>query len=339
MELSPSALSQESAQCRCSWPRLPSTDPLAQGIEQQLMQILADNHTSCMALAGALATAPNHAPTLPKNNAHTLTPTNTYVPRIIDTFLFFDELSMLRLRYEMTRDVVDLYVLIEAKQTFTGKPKPLHFREGNHILPSGLLNRTIAVAIDLPYNPSVGNGSAWDNEAYQRDAFLKVLTEHVKPDPRDIILHSDLDEIFRSSTLMAAARTLSLGPPADQHVLHLGMLFFYYNLSCVIEAKMWMQPFAVRYDVLMRYLADRGSGTGLINHLRVERTIYIFRDLFSRGGWHLSYFKSLPKIFEKLDSFSHSEVNTEVVRREAAKRIHSGLSAVQHDRDQILFCR
>eukprot|EP01042_Synura_sphagnicola_P005232 gene5232-6675_t len=317
MELSPSALSQESAQCRCSWPRLPSTNPLAQGIEKQLMQILADNHTACMALAGALATAPNHAPTLPKNNAHTLIPTNTYVPRIIDTFLFFDELSMLRLRYEMTRDVVDLYVLIEAKQTFTGKPKPLHFREGNHILPSGLLNRTIAVAIDLPFNPSVGNGSAWDNEAYQRDAFLKVLTEHVKPDPRDIILHSDLDEIFRSSTLMAAARTLSLGPPAS---------------------KMWMQPFAVRYDVLMRSLADRGSGTGLINHLRVERTIYIFRNLFSRGGWHLSYFKSLPKIFEKLDAFSHSEVNTEVVRREAAKRIHSGLSAVHHDKDQLLFC-
>ena len=256
---------------------------------------------------------------------------------------------MLRLRYEMLRDVVDVFVLVEARQTFTGQPKPLHFQEGSDQLPRDLLARTVAVSVDLPFNPSLGQGSTWDNEAYQRHATLLAVTERLQPDPRDIILHSDLDEIYRPSALKAVVRALSDGHqphlPAETLVLRFGMTLFYYNLSCILDPnRLWTKPYGATYATLVRLSAgitgEQGTvWPGLVNYVRVNLEVHLLRDVVWLGGWHLSYFKSLRKIFEKLEAFSHSEVNTEAVRREAASRIERGLSLVHHDKDQELYCR
>ena len=48
---------------------------------------------------------------------------------IYDCFTFFNELELLELRLNELADVVDKFVLVEATQTHTNKPKPLHYLE------------------------------------------------------------------------------------------------------------------------------------------------------------------------------------------------------------------
>ena len=48
---------------------------------------------------------------------------------LIDAFTFYNELDLLEIRLHELRGVADAFVLVEAGETFSGKPKPLVFRE------------------------------------------------------------------------------------------------------------------------------------------------------------------------------------------------------------------
>ena len=262
---------------------------------------------------------------------------STYRPKVIDAFIFYDELSMLRLRYEMLRDVVDLFVLIEATHTFTGRPKLLHYELNKHLLPLELTQRTLSVTVQPPYIPATSREEAFQNEYFQRNYLSKLLEEHMELDHRDIVLVSDLDEIFRPSTVHAIVQTYSLGPPASNQPLHIGMLFFYYNLSCVIEKRPWIHPYAITYGALYNTYKNT-NWTRAIEILRSEVMIYPVLNLIRRGGWHLSYFKSLSKILDKLDAFAHTEMNTKEIRNNLTQNILNGKSAVQPDHNSA-YCR
>lgn len=106
---------------------------------------------------------------------------------IYDCFSFFNELDLLEIRMNVLKDIVDRFVLVEARQTHTGKPKPLYY-EANKTRYAKFHDRIIHVVIDeFPKEYD-----AWRNENCQRNAIMRGLTA-AKPD--DKILISDLDEI------------------------------------------------------------------------------------------------------------------------------------------------
>ena len=51
------------------------------------------------------------------------------IPKIIDCFIFYNELDMLEYRLSILYDVVDYFVICEASRTFVGKPKPYFYNE------------------------------------------------------------------------------------------------------------------------------------------------------------------------------------------------------------------
>ena len=53
--------------------------------------------------------------------------------KIFDTFIFFNELDLLTLRFNALDDVVDKFVLVESTKTFQGKNKPLFFNENKKV--------------------------------------------------------------------------------------------------------------------------------------------------------------------------------------------------------------
>ena len=53
--------------------------------------------------------------------------------KIVDCFIFYNELDLLNYRLNVLNDVVDCFVLVEATRTFTGKQKPLHYAENKHL--------------------------------------------------------------------------------------------------------------------------------------------------------------------------------------------------------------
>jgi len=108
--------------------------------------------------------------------------------RIFDTFLFDNELSVLEHRLAETSDLVDVYVLVEAGETFRGEAKRLAFAESG--------DRFAAYAsqirhVRLPLLGSVQT-DPWTREKNQRDAVRFALSDAAAD---DIILILDADEI------------------------------------------------------------------------------------------------------------------------------------------------
>jgi predicted O-methyltransferase YrrM len=144
-------------------------------------------------------------------------PIDLHKRRIIDCFLFNNEIDMLKLRLEELKDVVDIFVLVESKYTFSGKDKPLYFelvkdefRNYNiqHIILSGL--------------PS---DNAWSNEAFQRNAPLEYLRNNMSAN--DVALLCDLDEIPNPIAIQAIRNNTVTAP------VYLQMDFYYYNFNWI----------------------------------------------------------------------------------------------------------
>jgi len=51
--------------------------------------------------------------------------------KIIDAFLFFQELDLLEIRLSYLSPYVDRFVIVEACQTFSGNPKPFVFENNS----------------------------------------------------------------------------------------------------------------------------------------------------------------------------------------------------------------
>lgn len=106
---------------------------------------------------------------------------------IYDCFPFFNELDLLEIRLNVLKDVVDKFVLVEAGETHTGKPKPFYFQDNRGRF-AAFADRIIYLKIDkFP-----AGHDAWWNENFQRNAIINGLTA-AKSD--DVIMISDLDEI------------------------------------------------------------------------------------------------------------------------------------------------
>ena len=107
---------------------------------------------------------------------------------IYDCFSFFNELDLLEIRLNVLKDVVDRFVLVEAGETHTGRPKPFYFEENRGRF-AAFVDRINYVKIDR--FPDCCK-TAWARENWQRNAIAKGLVECSDDDS---ILISDLDEI------------------------------------------------------------------------------------------------------------------------------------------------
>ena len=120
-----------------------------------------------------------------------------YKPLVFDTFMINDELALLQLRLEFLKeDVVDAHIIVESKQTFTGKSKPLHYLQNSHLF-EAYKHRIIHVALDNLYIHNVTTSfEVWQNEYYSRNIIANVLeSDNVMANENDIILLNDVDEI------------------------------------------------------------------------------------------------------------------------------------------------
>jgi beta-1,4-mannosyl-glycoprotein beta-1,4-N-acetylglucosaminyltransferase len=215
-------------------------------------------------------------------------------PKVIDIFPFYNELDMLEYRLSVLKDVVDLFVIIEAKQTFTGNPKPLFFQE-NCSRFSEHLSKVVSVPCELPYKAPTIDISAnqqWQNEMYQRNLIAPIL-ESLNLEPDDLFMILDVDEIPDPDILKKIKK--------GEIKVHFNILeqdFYNFNLNTKYTHK-WKHPKIVRYDILIH-------GKISPHNLRQEQFVPCIP-----GGWHLSYFGDEQFIQNKLLNFSHQEYNEE----------------------------
>lgn len=196
--------------------------------------------------------------------------------RIFDAFTYFNEKEILDLRLHHLYDKVDYFVIVEGDHTFSGKPIPSML--GNVEWAEKKIRHYI---VSLDANPI----TRWANEATQRDGLIKGLYD-AKPD--DIILQGCVDEIPRLEVF---------DNPLDLTMLELDNFYYYLNGKDFGDSAKYPCPVLTRFKNIKNGLHDLWS----------KRYDY---PLTHNAGWHFSYTGGVETIIKKLESASHSEIDT-----------------------------
>jgi beta-1,4-mannosyl-glycoprotein beta-1,4-N-acetylglucosaminyltransferase len=223
--------------------------------------------------------------------------------KVIDSFMFYNEFDMLKLRLNYLNDVVDHFIICESNYTFSGKPKPYYLDEILNEFPKDIVSKIVRVKFEpdtsqfnFPeevefFDPKNDN---WIFENQQRDYISKNLLNF---SPDDIFMISDTDEIPSKEII----NNLSSGDLISNFKYVLRFDWFWYNF--ITKQHSTMPGTAL---TTIKYAIEKGS-----NGIRYERNHY---DFIENGGWHFSYFGDVNFIQNKIKMFSHQEYNKEQYR-------------------------
>jgi beta-1,4-mannosyl-glycoprotein beta-1,4-N-acetylglucosaminyltransferase len=193
--------------------------------------------------------------------------------------MFFNELELLEIRLHELSSVVDRFILVESRETFSFQPKPLYYYE-NRARFRRFWDRIDHQVIErFPVRTS-----PWEAERTQREWPLQAIGAG---DPDDLFIFSDLDEIPRATAISPEiARDAPVVLEQPQYYLFLNCL----NID---------DP-PLRKALVVRRRHMPASITELRN-----REL----PLVPNGGWHFSYLGGLGRIQTKMAAYSHQELN------------------------------
>lgn len=208
-------------------------------------------------------------------------------PKLYDCFPFFNELDLLELRLRELDDVVDYFVLVEARQTFRGDKKPLYFLENKERF-SNYAHKIRHLVVDS-FPQAKGK---WDCEIYQRNYLSHGLDD---ARPQDLVLLSDVDEIPKAEIL--AVRKAD--PPENRKVLCFELRWFFFYLNTVHRSQRWVRigPRLARWSLYtsMQSMREvRAPVSGMRDWLRWLRAVYhlrgpVEREIIKDAGWHFTW--------------------------------------------------
>lgn len=214
--------------------------------------------------------------------------------KIIDNFLFFNELDLLEIRLSILEPYVDYFIINEATKTFSGNHKILYYEENKDRF-SKFHNKIIHNIIDIPEELKI----CWDIEIFQRNFSMSKLKEICNLD--DIIITSDLDEIPNPEILT------NIDTFFDKNSLyHLQQNFYMYYINNYVTDK-WFGSRICSYEYLK---------TTTIDEIRqaTEDENKLNGFIIENGGWHFTYLGGEDKIKQKIESFSHQEYNNSSIK-------------------------
>jgi beta-1,4-mannosyl-glycoprotein beta-1,4-N-acetylglucosaminyltransferase len=221
--------------------------------------------------------------------------------KIIDSFIFFNELDLLKYRLEITNEYIDYFILVESRHSFAGNEKPLYYEENKKMFEK-FHDKIIHIVVDdMPYKKGINfshDQLAWKNEEHQRNSIKKGIEKlNLKND--DIIITSDLDEIINPDILLKVkTNTLQY----DQEGLNrLALDMYYYNLNSLVARQEWHGIKLLNYKTYnnLNFSFETMRTYEWHNHV----------NIIPYGGWHLSYFGNTDFITNKIQNFSHQEYN------------------------------
>uniref|UniRef100_A0A6C0AQD6 Beta-1,4-mannosyl-glycoprotein beta-1,4-N-acetylglucosaminyltransferase n=1 Tax=viral metagenome TaxID=1070528 RepID=A0A6C0AQD6_9ZZZZ len=226
--------------------------------------------------------------------------------KIIDSFIFYNEIDLLFYRLSILDEYVDKFILVESTHTFTGQLKPLFYNE-NKARFEKFNDKIIHIIVhDFPFkypNINYNLNHQWENEYYQRNCIKRGLQQLIQQNylnDEDIVLTSDIDEIPNPNILVNAKNNTLI---FNKHTLNrLALDMYYYNLYYRIgEGSNWhgikLFTFKAYKNINLTFQQMR-----VWEH---SNNVPIVKD----GGWHLSYFGDIQFIINKIASYSHQEYN------------------------------
>lgn len=244
---------------------------------------------------------------------------------VYDCFSFYNELDLLELRLNVLKDVVDRFVLVEAWQTHTGKPKPLYFEENIKRF-SSFEGKIIHIVVD-DFPSSLDNDTerqaSWVRENFQRNAVERGLVD-AKDD--DLIMVSDVDEIPSPAAVRAASKQKGV-IVCEQLMCNYYFNFISYTTPIwpgtkIVRYKEFYSPETYAKMLPSVYVDERVNVGPSATRLRYLTPTSRIR----KGGWHFSYLGGAKAIVSKIGSIAVEYRDGNNTREEwVAKTIEQGL--------------
>lgn len=206
--------------------------------------------------------------------------------KILDAFLFYNELDLLKVRLSYLGEHVDQFIITEANVDFAGKPKPfflnyaliklLPFHEKIIYHREYIDFGSFFWKIKRIHYRNKKRKYLWKIQDAQRNSLLKVLK---KFSGEDIVIFSDIDEFPSIEAIQQAVNTINAKTPGtNKSTLSLQQVFFYFNIYSSASDEIWHGSIVTLNNVLCRLKPHR---------LRAKRNDLPHIEL---GGWHFSYF-------------------------------------------------
>lgn len=198
--------------------------------------------------------------------------------KVYDCVMFFNELDMLELRFNILDDVVDYFVVCEAEETHSGQRKPLNLLD-HYDRFAKWRHKMVYVNAGLLSN---GKRTSWDRERYHRSQIAEGLFSAA---PDDWVIVADCDEI-PNPELVGGLSAI----PRECSAVKFELDFYYYDFNHRVQQG-WAIG-AMRWGVEQNPNKIRTCGTSDPLELR-------------DAGWHFSYFGGPQAIIEKHAAFMH----------------------------------
>lgn len=225
---------------------------------------------------------------------------------IIDICYFNNELDVLEVRLNILDSVVDKFVIVEARETFSGVPKPLYYLENkerfakwNDKIIHHIAEETPELKKQAYLSPNTGNGEHyWIREFIQKESAKEALS-FCNDD--DVVFISDVDEIWRPE--LAQIKGNDIYKPKQLPYM------YYFNQRTDEDWLGWTGTIFTMYANIKN---------ACINHLRTDSmTDFV---VIENGGWH---FNSIGGKEKKREAFKHPvyENESEWKRREVNMHI------------------
>ncbi len=241
---------------------------------------------------------------------------------IYDCFTLFHELDILEIRLHELNDIVDKFVICEAKYTHSGQPKELFFQKNKKRFEKFLPKIIHLVCNKFPnmtYAPGDKKKSRL-NENYQRDYLKHGLTDCKST---DIIIISDLDEIPRKTTIQNIISKMNSN---KVYVFKHKTFYYYLNYYSVDWNAAKMFTFA---KMKQKTPANKTNKNGL---QMTQISPQFMRDYWSgndvikipNAGWHFGwcYGKQLKdRVLYKTQCMGHQEYNNNKYRNTLMDKI------------------
>jgi beta-1,4-mannosyl-glycoprotein beta-1,4-N-acetylglucosaminyltransferase len=217
--------------------------------------------------------------------------------KIIDCFIFYNELDLLKYRLCILNDYVDFFVLVESRHTHTGKEKELIYENNKHLFEEFHSKLIHIIVEDFPYkypNVNFHLSQQWINENHQRNQIALGLNKIELVD-EDVIIITDLDEIIDRKILEQVKNN-----EIKINIQMLSMDMYYCNLNHK-KGYTWTD-----YPKILSYETYKNLAK-TCTEIRLHNSGVVIPN----AGWHLSYFGDSHFIKNKIENFGHQELNHE----------------------------
>ena len=225
-------------------------------------------------------------------------------PKLLDVFLFYNELELLKARLDYLGPIVNNFIISEANVDFSGRPKEF-------LLSQELIN-TLPFANKIIYHREHLNlksipwlikklkyrnrltGYLWKIQDAQRNSTLIPLRSF---SANDIVIFSDLDEFPSETAIDDGIQALQSSNSKNRqpHAYSLDQTFYYYNLRNAAPKEKFYGSVMTTLGTFRKHLPHRfRSGKNDLEHIK-------------SGGWHFSYFMDEDKILNKIYAISDVE--------------------------------